>query len=286
MNAYVMLELIRDRVGEAVASSGIGSGSSQFLGDGTLLAQLNLAQRKAWMELNLQPVEFSLTSTTLTPANSVITLPSNCAKPVYMEETSTGYPFDLKVSLEERKLYEYPLDRSSSRFLTAYRLGNTLVVNQDSYTTGVTLWYRKRIIDLIASLGDTSSTTNTLVIKSVMRPSVTNDYYNGATLEVVGGTGIGSYTVSDYVGSTRTLTVTGTFSTDSLFGTVSDLPQEAEDYIMESAIIAFLAKPSAAIDPKYFEFAMSNLSRAQKLYREWISTQMTAHRRIRQTSIH
>lgn len=276
MNAYTMLQLIRDRVGEAVTSSGIGGASNLFMPDGSMLMQLNLAQRRAWMEMNMQMNEYLTTTSDLTPVASVVTLPSNCAKPVYMEEISSGYPIYLDGSIGEKRVLE-------QGGMHAIRTGNTFEITLDDYVSPVRLWYRKRITDLLASYADTGSTTNTLVVKASMSPNATNDYYNGQTLEVVSGTGAGSYTITDYVASTRTLTLTGTFSTDSAFGTVSELPVEAEEYIMEQVIVSYLSKPSAAIDPKYFSFAMSNLQMAQKVFREWISTQQTTHRRTRMT---
>lgn len=55
-----------------------------------------------------------------------------------------------------------------------------------------------------------SGTSNTIVLRS--DASSVDDYYNGRIVRIFHGPGAGTYTVSDYVGSTRTATITGTFA--------------------------------------------------------------------------
>ena len=51
-----------------------------------------------------------------------------------------------------------------------------------------------------------SATASTIVLRAAA--NATNDYYNGQTIEIVRGTGIGQFrTITDYVGSSKTATV-------------------------------------------------------------------------------
>jgi hypothetical protein len=99
---------------------------------------------------------------------------------------------------------------------------------------------------------------------------------------VTGGTGIGTRaTISDYVGSSGTATVAGTFSTDSVYGTETDLPEEAIPALTQIATVELLTKPSSAIDPKYFEYARAELKDTVQLFQDWASTRVKNSQRIR-----
>jgi hypothetical protein len=83
------------------------------------------------------------------------------------------------------------------------------------------------------------------------------------------------------VALTRVLTVTGTYSTDSQFGTVSELPQECHDILSLGATLTLLAKPSSAVDPKYFQYFQSEYKRSRKDLIEWLASRTSGSNRTR-----
>jgi hypothetical protein len=160
--------------------------------------------------------------------------------------------------------------------------GNYIEINQDNYAGNVVLFYEKRIIDLHYGTAITGSGSNTLVMQATNLPVPRDDYYNGAYLSVTGGTGIATRAViSDYVGSSGTATIAGTFSTDSVYGTETALPEEAIPALTQIAIAELITKPSSAIDPKYFEQIKLEMRETLELFKDWASTRVKNSHRIR-----
>ena len=270
MNAYYMLVDLRDNVGEA---------SAKHWGDNDLLRKLNFAHRARANELMSVPGDWLMTSDDLTPVASVITLPSDCVKPSYMEITASEEPISLDVSIRERRLTRLSAGAGG---LEAYPVGNTLEVNTEGFTDEVTLWYLKRIRDLHAGTADAGAATE-IALDTDNEHSVTDDYYNGVTIDIVSGTGAGSDTITDYTGSTGACVVTGTYSSSSIYGTVSELPEEADRLVVLDATLLALAKPSASMDPKYFEYFYSIWKDAKKDWNNFISTRISGSNRTRIT---
>lgn len=277
-NAYDLLADLRDNVGEATAA---------HWADDELLRKLNANQRMASMELALQVGDWLLTSSSVTPSSSVITLPSDCLKPVYLEETSTGRRIFIQGNVRDRRVTRQASTSMPDYDLDAYFLGLTqLEVNKESYVEACTLWYYKRIADMFTGTADTGSTTNTIVFIAANGPRVANDYYNGLYLEAVAGTGIGTKAaITDYVGSTRTATVAGTFSTDTEFGTILELPEEGWPLIVVQSTLDCLAKPSSSVDEKIFAYWSSRAKRAQALWTEYIADRSPGNQMVRVTEL-
>ena len=273
MNAYYMMLDTRDNIGEDVAS---------HWGNNDVLRKLNAAQRKVGSLFMLTPGDWLIKSTTLTPVASVITLPSDCAKPVYMEETTSGYPITLKGNIRDRALTRIAGAVVYEGSVEAYMLKDTIVVNQDGYTTGVTLWYQQRIPDLHSGKAAAGS-ASTLQFELANEPKRVDDYYNNVTLEVVDGTGTGIIsTISDYTGSTYTATITGTPAAADNYGTVSELPEESHDLIVLEASLMLLAKPSSSLEPVIFKYMLERVTKARTDLEEWISTRVSDHMFTRQ----
>ena len=81
-NAYHIFEEIRDNIDETTAA---------HWSDKEILRKLIRAHRKVVTFMMQSQGDWLLVSTTLTPVASLVTLPSDCAKPVYMEEVTSGY---------------------------------------------------------------------------------------------------------------------------------------------------------------------------------------------------
>jgi len=269
-----MLELLRDYIGEVTAS---------HWSDINLTRRLNVQQRKINMVLGMTMSNWMVKSTDLTPVASRVSLPSDCSRPIYLEETTSGIPIrwlrDLKLqSLGKHNGTNLVFSYAS---LQAYLESTEIVFNSDSYTTGVTLWYQAKPKDLISGMASAGGSTS-LTLPDNALTILVDDYYNGQTFEVVDGTGAGTVTtISDYVASTRVLTLAaGTFGADSVFGNVCELPEEAQDLIVLNAAISALAKPSSTIDEKIWSYIVDERRQANKDFQEWIETRIVGDAEI------
>lgn len=275
MNAWYMLTDIRDNIAESTA---------KHWGENDILRKLNMSHRTRTMELHQATGDWLLKNTTLTPSNNVITLPNDCAKPVYLEHAAGEWEIPLDGTVRERGLTRIYGNQLSDNFVTAYPQKGELYINMDSFADDVKLWYLQRIADLICGTGDTGSAAQSLVIAEAMEPSLLDDYYNDQVIEVnlQSGGSMSRTTVSNYVASTRVITVAaGTMSTSTVYGTVSDLPQEAIDFIVVDATMKLLAKPGSRLDARYWEFYQEVRREARRAWMNWISSRRPGNSRIR-----
>jgi len=273
MDAYNMLQLLRDQVAEATASHWT---------DVNLIRRINVAQRKVAVLVENYPAAWLMKSADLTPVASVITLPQDCAKPVYLEETSSGNLLSWLGNVRTRRV-----SRGSANFLgwsgalEVYPLQNTLVVNQDSYITGVTLWYDQRVPDLMAGTASAGAATSlTFPVNSNVKHI--DDYYNGVGIDVDTGTGAGTVgdIITDYTGSTGACVVSGTYGADSVFGTISLLPEETHYLIVLEATLLAIAKPSSNIDKEVFQYYVNERREAIKELKDWLETRIKGYGRV------
>lgn len=274
MNTYEMLQLLRDEIAEA---------SPAHWTDVNLVRRLNVAQRKVAVLVQSYPGAWLLKSKDLTPSSSIITLPSDCAKPVYIEEKSSGKPLAWLGSVKTRKV-----SRSQGTSLDwwsgapeVYPLLGTLEINQDDYGTQVTLWYDVRVPDLMAGTASAGAATS-LTFPDESPVKHIDDYYNGVGLEVDSGTGAGTVgdTISDYTGVDRVCVVSGTYSSSSVFGTISRLPEECHPLILAEATVLAVAKPSSNIDKEVFQYYVNERRDVKRDLKEWLETRIQGHRRI------
>ena len=273
MNTYYMLQWVRDQLGESTAV---------HWPDLMILRELNKAQKKYAMLLMMEPGDWMMVKEDITAVNSLVTLPARCAKPAYVED-SNGYDIPIVNTVRERNLTKYPTNGfDNAAFLNAYLRGNYLVINQASYAETITLWYYQRVADLSTGTGGSASGASALELDDDMTPKILDDYYNGITVEIVDGTGAGIVsTITDYASATLVATITGTAGSDSVYGTVTTLPEEAHDLLVLEATVGCLAKPSSALDPKYFQFYSAQLKDSRKIFDEFISDRFAGSNRIR-----
>jgi hypothetical protein len=264
---------VRDNIGEDVAS---------HWGDNDILRKLNAAQRKVANLFILTTGDWLIKSTNLTPVDSVITLPDDCAKPVYMEETSSGYAVTLHGNVRDRGLTRLVGAVAYDGVVEAYMQKDAIVVNQDDYTTQVTLWYQQRVPDLHAGTAGASGVTTKLEFDLTNEPKRSDDYYNNVSIEVVDGTGAGIIEdISDYDGSGYYATITGPVASGDHYGTVSELPEESHDLIILEASLMLLVKPSSALEPSVFKYMQERTRQAREDLEEWISTRVASNPSIR-----
>jgi len=265
MNAKDMLDLLRDNVNEATAAHWT---------DENLMRRMNNGQRKWALKVAMTPGQWLLKSTSVTPSASVITLPADCSKPIFMEQTSNGAPIRWLNSVAYRRVSREvgtSLDTTGSR--EAYPLRATLEVNQVSYTEPCTLWYQVRVPDLVAGTAAAGAATSlTLPDDRVSRRIV--DYYNGVSIEIISGTGTaGLDTITDYTAA-RVCTVTGTYDATTVFGSISMLPEEVHPVLILEATVSALHKPSAQLDKETRNNYLSELRELRKEANAWLESRI------------
>jgi len=278
MNTYEMLQELRANLGEGTAS---------HWGAKELLKKLSAHHRRVAAMLMLKQGDWLLKkSSALTPVAGVVTLPADCAKPVYMEDVTSGAEIAIDTTVRERSWTRAPISGLEPGMLNAYMMDGVIEINDSTLVSTVYLWYQRKVWDLIAGTADTASTTNAIVIAVADGPRYTNDYYIGATLEAVGGTGVGtSAPITDYVGSTRVLTVAGSFSTDTVYGTVPQVPEEGHDLIVLGATMQAMAKPSSDLDENTFKYYSGLYGDARSIFEDWASTRKSGSTHVRRTEV-
>lgn len=262
----------------------VGEESESHWTDLGILRKMNFAYKQLWMQLAMQAGDWLLYEGTITLTDSEGSLPSDCAKPVYMED-SNGYVIPINLTVREKKRSEFVNTAFEESTKIAYLVGNTLVVNQTGLSGTYTLWYVKRFVELAWGTCGANCAASALHLDSTMNPSITNDYYNGVGVVVYDATaGVNlDTTITDYVGSTLIATITGTPVQNDYYGTKIELPEEALPVLVWRVTLSCMAKPSAALDPKYYEFAANQLAQADRLWREWISDRVPGSGAVRIT---
>jgi len=262
--AYDMLQLLRDNIGETTAS---------HWSDLNLLRRLNQAYYETARLISMSSGQWLVKSESVTPVNSVITLPDDCSKPVYLE-TSDGQPINWLNSVGQRRVSRsFGSGLHSDIVREAYPLLNSLEVNEEGFGDTCKLWYQKRIVELQAGTASAGGATS-LTFQVDMRAKPLADYYNTTKIEVVDGTGPGIYTIEDYsVAGVCTLD-SGTFDNTSIYGTLPITPEECNDYIILRATVLGMSKPSSNLDEKVFQMFVSDFRDAKRDLKEWIENRI------------
>jgi hypothetical protein len=92
-------------------------------------------------------------------------------------------------------------------------------------------------------------------------------------------------TITNYVASTTIATITGTPASTDLYGTVSQLPEEAHYLIVLMTTVLCMAKPGSDFDPTYLQFYQRELVAAKREWEEWISQRVLDSRHVRVTEV-
>jgi len=284
-NAYNQLEHMRDMLSEPTAAHWT---------DRELLKNLNMAQRRIGQALATEQSTWLYTSATVTFVASEADWPADCAKPVYLEEVSSGNPVPFSTEVQDRSISRTTGTMLYAGVSEAYMMMNKLIVNQSSYAAACTLWYQIRVPDLhvgTASAGGALSITLSAhdgagIASGGFGAKLIADYYTLSKIEVVSGTGAstGPDRITDY-SVARAATVTGTYANDSVYGTISRLPEECHDLMILEAVKYSLAKPSAAIDPKYYQYIKDLWDQANDTFTEWCSSMFVSGHRTRITEV-
>lgn len=278
MNAWEQMNFVRDMLNEASAAHWTDVG---------IVRRLNAAQERIALKVAQSPGQWLVKSASVTPVASVITLPSDCSKPIYMEETSTGYVIDWLGSVTHRRVSRGAGAASVSLGQTvseAYPLAATIEVNQDSYTTALTLWYQRRVPKLHAGDASGAAAQSITLAADTNRVYLAN-YYANVGIEQYNAAGA----TATYVALKDTITantaagactVTGTPTTNYAYGTISVLPEETHLLMCYMAVADCILKPSSTIDDKTVDRIRAETGDMKKDVWNWLETRVPGSDRV------
>lgn len=276
MHAYDMFEQLRANIGEVTAGHWT---------DTELLRALDIAHKKVGFLVQSENEDWLLKkSSALTPSSSIVTLPSDCAKPVYMEQVSNGEEIPLQGTVRERRLSRQNTDRLTYGWTSAYMVGDTIEINSEDFSNQVYVWYVQRLLDLAAGTPAAGGAQSLTLADGGHSP--TDDYYNGLAIKIKeSGGGWAEDTISDYDGGTRVCTVTGTYTGATAYGTTSPLPVEAHGLVVIEATLMAMAKPGSRFRQDAFQYWSSERRELKRELEGWLSSRMATSRRVRLTEI-
>lgn len=272
-NAYEMLELFRDNIGEATAA---------HWSDKLLLRRLNVEQLEVGRLVIDSPGDWLLKkSASITPVASVITLPSDCLRPAYIEEVASGRQIPIRGTIRERRMGRQPGTSLSVGLIEAYFYGAFLEVNMENYGQAVYVWYQPRIVDLHAGKCGPSTDETHVHFESEHWPNGTDDYYKDVVVEVRDSSShvlnVGQ-AITTYVGATFLATV-GTVAvtpeSGDFYGTVSVLPKELLGWVVLRATVKALARPSSTFEKELFSFWRAELKVAKEEAEQFLATRLS-----------
>lgn len=273
MNAYEMLEMLRDNIGER---------KEAHWSDRLLLRRLNAEQREVARLALDSPGDWLIKrSDSLTPSSSLITLPTDCVRPAYIEEVTSGRNIPIRGTVRERRVGRQPGTTISAGTIEAYFKGEYIEVNMDGYGEAVYLWYQPRIPDLHAGECGNGTGDLAIVFEALNWPNGQDDYYNNVYVEVRDKT---SHVlnvrqlITDYDGGTFTATIAASAvdpEVNDLYGTVSLLPEELHNYVVLRATVRALAKPSSSFEKELFGFWRAELKTAKEEAEEFLATRLS-----------
>lgn len=267
MDAYNAKEDLRDLLGEDEA---------EHFTDRFLLRCLNRTQQRIYMMLSMTRGDWFLKSQAITFSSNVATLPSDCAKPAFLRDTTRNVKIPITLNARQKDAQTpWPyVEGYSTTTNQAFLYGDSIEVNY-TLNGSLDLWYDQKNIDLhlgTAAAGDAAS----LTLCADYPRSYNDDYYNGLKLNAISGTGSGVLvTVQDYDGATGVLTLgSGTFDSDTVYGLASNLPAESYDYWLAAAAFMAACKPGSSVDPDVFNLLRADLRDAKDMFEDWASTRI------------
>jgi len=279
INSYYLLTEVRSNLQEV---------SEAHWYDREILRKLNQVQMELAMHLMMTPGAWILKSGSLSFSGSEAALPTDCAKPVYLEEDSSGAPIPLRINVADRRVSRLP-NYTSDAVYEAWLERAKIVVNVADYSEACTLWYHERVPDLHAGTAGASSGASALHLDADNEPRFADDYYNNSVVEVIDQTSgvidISSI-ISDYAGSTKVMTITGTPASGDFYGTISKLPDECYSVLVLKATLRCLSKPSAAIDDKYYERFSAEQKDSWLTLKQWLTERANDARHTRITEMY
>jgi len=252
-NCYSILASVRHSLNEFSDAYVQGTDTTGRYKNDYLLDKINEAHREIYSFLSQRLPHYFMGTATLTGVNSVYTLPGDFGALVEFRNEIGRNIFP--VGWTNRKL-----TGSTGAEREYYRNGNTLVINKNNVTTAYTLYYKKKCRNLEIGQAVAGSGAAALVMAATAKK--TDDYYNGFEIENV--TQEESDTITDYVASTQTATITGTPVADDWYGLVPEIPEMFMHLIQRRATMLVRE-----------EYPLSQIRNASETYQAYVD-QMSA----------
>lgn len=273
MNAYEMLELLRNNIGETVES---------HWKDKLLLSQLNIEHRDVGRLVLDSPGDWLMKkSDSISPSSNQLALPSDCIRPAYIEEVTSGRKIPISGTVRERRLGRMPGVSIGAGTVEAYLIGNYVEINMDSFGEACYIWYQPRVKDLHAGVCGTGTGATTVVFEAAHWPSGVDDYYNDIVIQVrdqADNLLNVNEAISNYVGLTVTATIATPLAAPAsgdFYGTVSQLPAELLGLIILRTTVRAMAKPSSTFEKEIFAFYRAELKNAQDEAERFLATRIS-----------
>ena len=281
MDAYEMIEDVRESIGESVA---------KHWSDRELLRRLNRNYQAVSRHYLEADGDWFLTSVALEPdVNSQIDIPTDAFKVSYLEKTDTHDVISLRDTVRESQIGKLPQMSLTYAPTKGFLIGNKIEINQDNFTEDLTLWYRKRLKDLHGGELGVGTADTSLIFDTSLWPSGEDDYYNGRTVVLRHNTTnafIGSEVILDYTGATATATI-GTLTPNPaagyFYGTVSELTSEGDLLVIRNTILEALAKPSSVVEEFVFRYWRGLAIEAKRDLDEFLDKRVDATMGVRRT---
>lgn len=238
LNAYQIASDVREGVNEFSTAYLQGTDATGAFTNSKIQARINESVRFLWNLSFVRSPEDYLVSLAITPVNSLITLPANFMKLRRLEFTES-----------KQKIHKMELDEKAQGTGSKYRYRpyqrKYLQLDQSGVGDSVTAWYFKRPRDI--HFGQAVSGSAASALKMAATAVYEDDYYNGMVVEDITA-GFNSE-ITDYVGSTKVATVTGTPSANDWYGLVPEIPEELHHLVAPKAILLLKNDPKSPIKP-------------------------------------
>jgi hypothetical protein len=240
-NCYELVREVRQGVNEYNDALASGDEVSGAYRNDFIIQQINAAVDQLYALIAPRRPDEFLTEVSLTPINSVITLPSDYGKLILLRDQDGRKV--LPIAQDQRR---YTAQTGSER--QYYRKKNTLVLDRAGVTDPYTLIYKAKPRSIhmgsAPAGGALSITLNTKLASDVA------DFYNGMTIEDV--TQETASTITDYT-TARVATVSFNGVAGDAYALVPEIPEWAHGLISPKATIMCKLHPISQEPPSKME---------------------------------
>ncbi|MFH2074946.1 MAG: hypothetical protein ABIJ57_06300, partial [Pseudomonadota bacterium] len=235
-NCYKIVADVRRAIGDYSVEKVQGKDLTGPYLNETIIKAINDGQKYLFDRIFIKKPHLFLTSTTIVGVASAYTLPSDCFQ-IKRFEDSGGLEIQ-EISVGAR----HAASETGSKY-KYYRKGSALVLDKDSVTDTLTLWYYKRPRNITMGRVQTGG-ANSMTLAVGARAELS--YYLNMTIENV--TADFSSTISVYTAA-RVATVAGTAGVADFYGLVSELPEDFHHLIERKSSLILRSQPPSKIVP-------------------------------------
>jgi len=243
-NCYKILEDLRHVLDEHSDGLVQATDTSGAFKNAYLITEINRAMRYLFGVLFKRKPEQFISNTSLTASSSVLTLPWDFAAVAMLRDSDGNNVLPIDVHL----LHSEGVTGSKRLYR---RVGNTLVIDQDSVSDTYTLYYYSKPREI--TMGQ-SSAGGALSLTLASSAKAIADYYNGMTIENV--TDGWTDTISDYSAARVATLAAQTGAGSKFYGIVPEIPEPLHHLIAPRASIHIRSSnPKAKNPPTPIEIA-------------------------------